>query len=153
MKSEAKTVTEYIEALPEDRSHALSIVRATILENLDGGFQERMNGSMISYEVPLATYPDTYNGKPLLYAAIASQKNHMALYLNCIYSDSGAALAFKEKYVASGKRYDVGKSCVRFRRLDDLPLELVAEYIASHTAVSWISLCDEIFKRTRGKKR
>jgi len=86
---------------------------------------------MIAYEVPLETYPDTYNRKPLMYAALASQKNHMAVYLTGIYTDDEARGKFEEAYRATGKRYDVGKSCVRFRKLDDLPLALIGESIAS----------------------
>jgi len=96
MRSEAKTVEEYLAELPDERSEALLIVRKTILDNLDKGFRETMNWGMISYEVPLIVYPDTYNGQPLMYAALASQKNHMAVYLYCIYSDADAAETFKD---------------------------------------------------------
>jgi len=78
----------------------------------------------------LETYPDTYNGQPLMYAALASQKNHMAVYLTNIYSDEQSRQDFEEAYRATGKRYDVGKSCVRFKKLDDLPLDLIGETIA-----------------------
>jgi len=84
---------------------------------------------MITYQVPLEVYPDTYNKKPLMYAALANQKNHMAVYLTGIYMDENLNQDFEEKYRATGKRYDVGKSCVRFRKLDDLPLELIGESI------------------------
>jgi hypothetical protein len=153
MKSDAKTVDEYLANLPEDRAHAISIVRQTVLDNLNPGFEETMNFGMIAYEVPLSVYPDTYNEQPLMYAALASQKNHMAVYLNCIYSDTEAGETFKAKYLATGKRYDVGKSCVRFKKIDQLPLEVIAEYVASHTVDSWISLVDGIFKEHKAKKR
>ena len=110
MRSEAKTVEEYLAELPVERSQALSVVRKTILDNLNKGFRETMYWGMISYEIPLIVYPGTYNGQPLMYAALASQKNHMAVYLNCINSDANAAESFKDKYKATGKRYDVGKS-------------------------------------------
>ena len=86
---------------------------------------------MITYQVPIETFPDTYNGKPLMYAALASQKNHMAVYLTGVYSLPGQAEEFEAAYRATGKRYDMGKSCVRFRKLDDLPLELIGETIAA----------------------
>jgi hypothetical protein len=153
MKSEARTVEEYLAELPSERSQALSIVRQIILDNLDSGFNETMNFGMISYEIPLDVYPTTYNGQPLMYAALASQKNYMAVYLNCIYSDTDAAGSFKEKYQATGKRYDVGKSCVRFRKLENLPLELIGEYVASHDVKSWIALYEEVMNKADGRKR
>ncbi len=130
MRSEAKTVEEYLAELPDDRREAISRVREVILENLPQGYEESMNWGMIAYEVPLATYPDTYNGQPLSYAALASQKNHMAVYLSGIYMDEAARAKFEADYKATGKRFDVGKSCVRFRKLDDLPLPVIGEAIA-----------------------
>ena len=89
-----------------------------------------MNWGMISYEVPLSVCPDTYNGQPLLYAALASQKNHMAVYLSGIYMDDELREDFERKYRETGKRFDCGKSCVRFRKLEDLPLQLIGESVA-----------------------
>ena len=86
---------------------------------------------MITYEVPLSTFADTYNGKPLMYAALANQKNHMAVYLTSVYADDERRNGFHDAYRATGKRVDMGKSCVRFRRIDDLPVELVGQAIAS----------------------
>ena len=106
-------------------------MRDVILANLPDGYVETMNWGMISYEVPLETYPDTYNGQPLSYAALASQKHHMAVYLSGVYGVEGNADAFREKYLATGKKLDMGRSCVRFKRIDDLPLELIGETIAS----------------------
>jgi uncharacterized protein YdhG (YjbR/CyaY superfamily) len=131
MRSEASTVEEYIEGLPDDRREAISAVREVILENLPKGIEESMNWGMIAYEVPLAVFPNTYNKQPMTYAALASQKRHMAVYLSCIYSFPGSAKNFEEEYRMTGKRYDVGKSCVRFRTLEDLPLELIGKTIGS----------------------
>jgi len=131
MQSDAKTVDQYISELPPERKEAIQKVRQTILENLPEGYEEVMNWGMISYEIPLETYPDTYNKKPLMYAALASQKNHMAVYLSGIYLSEKARQDFETAYTATGKRFDVGKSCVRFRKLDDLPLKLIGKAIAS----------------------
>ena len=131
MKSEAVSVNQYLQELPEERRQTVEKVRKVILENLPDGYEEAINWGMITYQVPLEIYPDTYNKKPLMYAALASQKNHMSLYLMGIYIDDERSEAFEEAYRATGKRYDVGKSCVRFRKLEDLPLELVAESIGS----------------------
>ena len=131
MKSMAETVDQYIAELPDDRKYPISTVRKTILDNLPEGYEEVVNWGMITYQVPLSLYPDTYNKKPLMYAALASQKNHMAVYLMAIYMNEDRRNAFEKEYLATGKRYDAGKSCVRFRKLDDLPLELITKAIAS----------------------
>ena len=131
MRSRASTLEEYLGELPEERRKAVEAVRRVILKNLPEGYEEVMNWGMITYQVPLETYPDTYNKKPLMYAALAAQKNHMAVYLTAIYMDEEAGRGFEAAYRATGKRYDVGKSCVRFKKLEDLPLELIGESIAS----------------------
>jgi uncharacterized protein YdhG (YjbR/CyaY superfamily) len=130
MRSKAATVKEYLDELPEGRRKALSKVRSAIRKNLPKGFEEVMNWGMICYQVPLKTFPDTYNKQPLMYAALASQKNHMAVYLSCIYSDSKQRDWFENAYKATGKRLDMGKSCVRFRKLEDLPLDLIGKAIS-----------------------
>ncbi|MFO7589086.1 MAG: DUF1801 domain-containing protein [Gemmatimonadota bacterium] len=130
MRSEATTVEAYLASLPADRRDVISAVRDVILKHLPDGYEESMNWGMIAYEVPLEACPDTYNGQPLCYAALASQKNHMAVYLNGIYTDDPERVAFEDAWRATGKRFDAGKSCVRFRKLDDLPLDLIGETIA-----------------------
>ncbi len=131
MRSNASTVEEYLGELSEERRVVIEAVRQVILKNLPKGYEEVMNWGMITYQVPLETYADTYNKKPLMYAALAAQKNHMAVYLTAIYMDEKASRAFEEAYLSTGKRYDVGKSCVRFKELADLPLELIGKSIAS----------------------
>jgi len=143
MKSNAKTIQGYLEEMPSERRKAIEEVRETILENLPSGYEEALNWSMITYQVPLEVYPDTYNKKPLMYAALANQKNHMAVYLTAIYMDEKLSQDFELSYKKTGKRYDVGKSCVRFRKLEDLPLELIGESIAA------IDM-DEFVQRTKG---
>ena len=140
MRSEASTVDAYLSSLPDDRRGALGKVRKVILKHLPKGFVEVMNWGMITYEVPLVTYPDTYNGKPLMLAALASQKNHMAVYLSGIYQSEDARSDFEKAYMKSGKRFDVGKSCVRFRTLDDLPLPLIGETIASISVAELVQM-------------
>lgn len=130
MKSKAVTVQEYLSELPEDRQDQISKVRQIILNNLPAGYEEVMNWGMITYQVPRSIYPDTYNKQPLMYAALASQKNHMAVYLSGIYMLEKEQKNFEMAYRETGKRFDVGKSCVRFRKLDDLPLDLIAKTIA-----------------------
>ena len=130
MQSDAATVAEYLAELEPDRREAIETVRREILANLPDGYEEAMNWGMITYQVPLETHPDTYNGKPLMYAGLASQKNHMAVYLTAVYAEEDTRERFLAAYRATGKRLDMGKSCVRFKKLDDLPLELIGKTIA-----------------------
>jgi uncharacterized protein YdhG (YjbR/CyaY superfamily) len=143
VSSNAKTVEEYLESLPEDRRAAIAKVRQVILDNLPEGYEEGMQYGMIGYYVPLEEYPDTYNGQPLGIIALASQKNYMSLYLMSVYGDSRREKAFVDKYKASGKKLDMGKSCVRFKTLDDLPLDLVAETVASVPVAMFIGEYEE----------
>jgi len=131
MQSDATTVGAYLKSLPPDRRAAISAVRKAILSGLPRGYEETMNWGMITYQVPLSICPDTYNGQPLMYAALASQKNHMAVYLMGVYMDPALRRAFESAYRASGKRMDMGKSCVRFRKLESLPLDLISTSIAA----------------------
>ncbi len=140
MRSDAASVEDYLESLSEGRRAALSEIREVILANLAPGFEEVMNWGMITYQVPLATNPDTYNGKPLMYAGLASQKRHMAVYLTSVYQDEGVKASFVERYRATGKRLDMGKSCVRFRRIDDLPLSLIGGVIGAMTVDEFVAM-------------
>jgi uncharacterized protein YdhG (YjbR/CyaY superfamily) len=149
MRSEATTIEGYLDELPDDRRKAIESVRSVILDRLPDGYAEVMNWGMITYEVPLETYADTYNKQPLMFAALASHKNHMAVYLTGIYISKEARDEFEKAYRATGKRYDVGKSCVRFRKLDDLPLDLIGETIATIPADRLI----QRFEESRGSAR
>ena len=111
MQSDARTVDAYLEALPEDRKHAIGTVRQMILDHLPDGYEETMNWGMISYEVPLSTCPKTYNGKPLLYAALASQKNHMAVYLSAIYSSDERRVEFEEAWADATVKINASCFC------------------------------------------
>ena len=152
MQSDANTVEEYLASLCEDRRAALEAVRGKILENLPDGYDEVMNWGMIAYEVPLETCPDTYNGKPLMYAALGSQKNHMAVYLTGIYMDEGARDEIEARYRDTGKRMDIGKSCVRFRKLEDLPLPLIGEAIGQIPADEFVERVKAVHSVKNSKK-
>ncbi len=138
-RSEAKTVEEYLAGLPEDRREALAEVRRIILANLPEGYEEGMQYGMIGYAVPLDRFPGTYNGQPLGYAALASQKNYMSLYLNNVYGDAEMDRDFRGRFAEAGKKLDMGKSCVRFKRVDDLALDAVAEAIRATPVDEFIS--------------
>lgn len=145
MQSDAQTVDEYLAGLPEERRRALAAVRAVILRNLPEGYTESMQFGMIGYGIPLSRYPKTYNGQPLSYAALASQKNYISVYLMSIYGDPEREEWFKTEYAKTGKRLDMGKSCVRFKQLDALPLELIGKAIALDSVDDFI----ERYERSR----
>jgi hypothetical protein len=153
MQSDATTVTEYLASLPEDRRRAMKAVRTVIRANLPKGLVEAMNWGMIVYEVPLKTCPDTYNGQPLAYAALASQKHYMSVYLMGIYGSDELRADFEQSYRASGKRMDIGKACVRFRTLDDLPLDVVANAIGALTIEEFIAMHDQSASLRKARSR
>ena len=130
VSSKASTVAEYLKELPPDRRQAISEVRKMIRANLPKGYKETMTWGMISYEIPLSRYPATYNKKPLGYLALASQKNNMTLYLFGAYLDEEQ---FKKEYRQTGKPLDMGKSCLHFKKVDDLALDFLAKKIAGTT--------------------
>ena len=133
------TVEEYIAGLPDDRAEQITRLRDVVLDRLPEGYAEVMDFGMISYVIPLATYPDTYNGHPLMYAALASQKRHMSLYLMNVYGDNETLEWFTECFAAAGKKLDMGKACVRFKKLEDLPLGLIGETIARTSVAEYIA--------------
>lgn len=142
-------VSQYLGSLPADRRQAIEQVRTVILKNLPKGYAESINWGMLSYEVPLTRCPDTYNGQPLAYAGLASQRNYMTLHLLSVYADKKTAQWFKSAYKASGKKLDMGKSCIRFKKLEDLPLDVVGEAIARTPVDEWV----DKYQTSRGKKK
>ena len=145
VKSEAKTVEAYLDSLADDRREAIGRVREVILSNLPKGYEESMGWGMISYIIPLTRYPVTYNKKPLVMAALAAQKNGNTLYLMSVYGDRSTEAWFKERFAASGKKLSMGKSCVYFKRADDLPLDLIGEVIGRSSVAQFI----ERYERAR----
>jgi hypothetical protein len=147
VQSNAATVDGYLEELPPERREVVSTIREIILENLPQGYSESMNWGMISYGIPLEDYPDTYNGQPLGYLALAAQKRHYSLYMLGVYQDPEQEKMLKEAYKKSGKKIDMGKSCVRFRKIDDLPLDVIGELIASTPPETLIAMYDKRKKK------
>lgn len=139
VKSKATTVEEYLQELPPEKHHVIAQVRDVILENLPPGYVETMNWGMISYEIPLKRYPNTYNGKPLTYLALAAQKNHFSLYMMDVYQSEKQETQLRQGFSQAGKRLDIGKSCVRFRKLDDLPMDVIANLVASTSVEDFIA--------------
>jgi hypothetical protein len=154
MQSSARTVDEYLKSLPADRRTAVSAVRKVILANLPEGYEECMSYGMIGYVVPHRIYPAGYHcdpSLPLPFANLASQKNHMALYLMCCYGDKATDQWFRKKWVAAGKKLDMGKSCVRFKKLEDVSLEVIGQVIARVPVKNYIARIEQVFGERRRK--
>jgi hypothetical protein len=147
MQSIAKSVLDYLNELPENRKDAISIVRNVILKNLPNGYEETMNWGMISYEIPLERYPDTYNKQPLGLAALASQKKHMSLYLMCVYMIPERMEKLKKGFQEIGVKPNMGKSCVRFNKVEKLPLETIGEIIADTTIENYLDYYEKVKKK------
>ncbi len=150
MQSKSTTVEQYLGSLPDDRRAALTAIRKVILANLDrgpdgksgvGGFTEGMQYGMIGYAVPHSVFPPGYHcdpKQPLPYAGLASQKNHMSLYLMCVYGNPDAHAQFQKQWLATGKKLDMGKACIRFKKLDDVALDVIGDTIKRITAKKYI---------------
>jgi hypothetical protein len=145
--SKAKTVAAYLKELPAERRAVIAAVRAVILKHLPKGYEEAMEWGMACYQIPLRVHPDTYNGRPLMYAALAAQKNFYALYLTGLHQNPELLAELKAGFAKAGKRFDAGKSCLRFRQLEDLPLPVIGRMIARVPPAALIRQ----YERVRGK--
>ena len=151
MKSDAATVEDYLKSLPEDRRVAISAVRKVVLANLPKGYEECMSYGMIGYVVPHRIYPAGYHCDPELplpFAGLASQKNHMALYLMTVYGDPATEKWFRRAWQAAGKKLDMGKCCVRFKKLADVPLEVIGQAIARVPVENYIARIEKVLGAT-----
>lgn len=152
MQSKAATVEAYLAELSADRRAAIEQVRAVIRANLDSGFEEGMQYGMIGYYVPHRIYPPGYHcdpKQPLPFAGIASQKNYMSMYLGCVYGDARVAEKFKRAWEATGKKLDMGKACIRFKRVEDLALDVIADAVKSQTTERYIAYYEAAIKTMR----
>jgi Domain of unknown function (DU1801) len=141
MQSKAASVKEYLASLPVDRREAIEAVRDMILENLDKGFEEGMQYGMIGYYVPHRLFPDGYHcdpKQPLPFAGLASQKNHMSLHIMSLYSNADEESAFREQWAKTGRKLDMGKCCIRFKRLEDFAMDVVRSVFRKTTAKKYI---------------
>ncbi|HYR09815.1 MAG TPA: DUF1801 domain-containing protein [Longimicrobium sp.] len=140
--SKAETVEQYLQELPEDRRAVVSAVRDVVVRNLPAGYREMMSYGMIVWGIPLEEYPDTYNGQPLGYAALAAQKNYYALYV-MTYMVPALEKWLRDEFEKAGKKLDMGKSCLRFKKLEDLPLDVIGQLIASTPPREYIALHEQ----------
>lgn len=148
-RSSSRTVGEYLKELPPERRKTIAAVRAVIRKHLPAGYVEAMNWGMISYEVPLSRYPKTYNGQPLNYAALASQKQYCSLYLMGVYQSPHHLAELKAAFAKAGKRLNMGKSCIRFQAVEDLPLAQIGRIVASTPVRTFIEFY-EAARSSRG---
>lgn len=142
MQSKATTVKEYLAALPPERRDALEAVRAVIRRNLDSDYEEGMQYGMIGYYVPHRVFPPGYHcdpKQPLPFAGLAAQKNHLAVYLMAVYGDSEKQEWLRQEWTGAGKKLDMGKSCIRFKKAEDLALEVLGEVIRRTPAQAYIA--------------
>ena len=140
MSSKAATVADYLAELPPDRRAEIETVRKLVNKALPAGYVEGMNWGMITWEVPLELSGPTYNGRPLAYAALAAQKNANSLYLNCVYASEDRTERLKAAASADGKKLDMGKSCIRFKRADQLPLDVIRHEVASTSPEEFVAI-------------
>jgi hypothetical protein len=149
--SKETTPAAYLASLPPERRKVVKAVRALVKKRLPRGYVETMTWGMLSYEVPLRLYPDTYNGQPLMYLGLAAQKNNYALYLTSATQNAGLMAKLAAAYESAGRRLDMGKGCLRFKTLEELPLDVIGEIVASTPVERSIELAEAA--RTRNGKK
>jgi hypothetical protein len=151
--SGAKTVASYLAELPNDRRKELEIVLTAMRKRMPKGYQEGMGYGMVMWSIPLEQYPETYNGHPLCYAALAAQKNYSSVHLMCVYGDPDRMGRLRRGFAEAGKKLDMGKACVRFKRADDLPLAIIGELIAEVPPAAYIARYEKSRALTKGGKK
>mgnify|MGYP006165180601 FL=1 len=151
MQSTAKTPAEYVDSLPDERKSVIENIRKTVLDNLPEGFEETMGYGMLGYVVPHSIYPSGYHcdpKTPLHFISVASQKNFIAFYHMGIYADESLLNWFVVEYPKHCKtKLDMGKSCIRFKKMNDIPYELLGQLVAKMSVQDWISLYEKNLKR------
>jgi uncharacterized protein YdhG (YjbR/CyaY superfamily) len=148
---EYTSVEQYLESVSEDKKEAVALIRKSILENIPHGFEETISYNMIGYVVPKSLYPQGYHcnkSLPLPFINIAAQKNFIALYHMGIYADNELMQWFVKEYENCNiGKLDIGKSCIRFKKVDKIPYELIAKLAQKYTAEDWIKLYEASFLR------
>jgi uncharacterized protein YdhG (YjbR/CyaY superfamily) len=151
----AREIDDYLARLPADRRDALARVRDVINANVQPGYEERLQYGMISWCVPESVLPakDVYNKQPLCLAGLGSQKHHMAVYLMCVYSDPKERAWFEAAYKKSGKKLDMGQSCVRFKSIDALPLDVIGEAMSRVSVDKYVAAYRKIRAGMKSAKK
>jgi hypothetical protein len=149
VSSRAATVANYLAALDPAQRAEIEVVRDLVNARLPAGYVEVIDHGMIGWVIPLADYPLTYNKQPLIYAALAAQKNACSLYLNCVYASPERSERLRTAWALSGKKLDMGKSCIRFKRAADLALDVIGDEIAATTPARFIALYEAVKSAAR----
>ena len=144
VSSTTTTPIDYLASLPQDRREVIFTLRDLILDNLPEGYEETINWGMLSYEVPLKIYPYTYNKKPLSYIGLAAQKNYNSLYLMSVYQDPADYQELMDAFAAMGVKPDMVKSCIRFKSLDQIPLETISRLISKTSVRDFVETTKKI---------
>jgi len=156
MQSKATTVEDYLAELPDDRRMALEVVRQVIRANLDKDYEEGIQYGMIGYYVPHHIHPAGYHcdpKQPLGFAGLASQKNYMSLYMMCVYGNNPLTTWFQTEWKKTGKKLDMGKACIRFKKVEDLALDVIGEAIRRMPATKYIEICEATVAKTKKVSR
>lgn len=149
VSSKETTPAAYLASLPPERRKVIAAVRAVVKKHLPKGYVESMNWGMLAYEIPLSRYPDTYNKQPLMYVALAAQKNNYALYLTSASSNQALMAKLAAAYKTAGRKLDMGKSCLRFKTLEELPLDVIGQLVASIPVDLRIQMAEAAQKKER----
>ncbi|MCF8529529.1 MAG: DUF1801 domain-containing protein [Aquiluna sp.] len=152
VSSRAATVEQYLSELDPKRAKDVTMLRELCLANLPGELEEVMEWGMISYQVPFELVPETYNGKPLLFAAFAAQKNYISLYLMGIYGFDEARERFEKRWIESGKKLNIGKACIRFKSVEDIPLEVIRGALSEISVQDFVAMYEDV-RGSHRKKR
>ena len=151
MQSKATSTKQYLDELPIDRKEPIQKLRQQILDNLPEGIEETMNYGMLGYVVPHTVYPDGYHcdtKQPLPFMNLASQKNFIAVYSMVLYAKKELIDWFTSEYAKRCKyNLDMGKSCIRFKKMDDIPFDLIGELTAKVSTEEWIIMYESAFKK------
>lgn len=155
MAAKPTTVKAYIDGLPEDRRKAIRKVRTAVKRALPKGYQEGIQYGMIGWFVPHKLFPDGYHcdpKQPVPFAGLASQKNYMSLYMMCIYGDAKERGRFEKAWARSGKKLNMGKSCIRFKKIEDIPLDVIEDAIARVPVDRFLKTYEASIPKSKRKK-
>lgn len=146
-KNSSTTVAKFLAGLPAERRREVERVWEVVRRHVPAGYEEVISKNMLLYQVPLERYADTYNGRPLWYVALASEKAYLSLHLMPAYGDAAQARRLEDGFRAAGKKLDMGKACIHFRNADDLALDVIGEVVASTSVDRWVQIAQAARRR------
>ena len=146
-KASGMPVETFLKKLPAQRRTEVERVRDVLRRHIPDGYKETISKNMLVYQVPLERYSDTYNGQPLWYAALASEKSYLSLHLMPVYGDSASATRLKDGFKAAGKKLNMGKACIRFQKAEDLALDAIGQIVGSIPVDRWVKIAEAARRR------